>query len=737
MDDEHQPADDATDRWHREMEELQHDTLVQYLVASAVLAVCWLFWLSSPFAPPKLMGWAVLVVLGASVLLSARLQERRYRLSSALVIVGLMVSHSLLVSVWAEPLYLAFGLVTLMVGVALLGSLAGLLVGTFCFCSSVWVWYTAHGGDHVAAVVVPLGVLYLAIWVSSHIARSPQEESLRLALSGWTKLQQALDETRERRGELRRMVRALEEATYRIERMNNELLLARQQAELARANKGRFAATVSHELRGPLNLILGFSKLMALSPERYGTPLPRPYRADVDTVYASSQHVVSLLDDILDLSQIEAEHMPLIKERIDLNQDVVREAVRTVAPLAERKGLTLRMHLDESLPQALADRVRLRQVMLNLLTNAVRFTERGGIQVRTELVERELRVSVADTGRGIAKDKISRLFDEFYQLHLAEQEGLQGSGLGLAISKQLVGLHGGRIWAESVEGEGTTLFFTIPRPEGSTTPPRSSPRTSRQAESYRSVLIVHDDPLVLRVLARYLEGYQIIGLPTGEDVVAAVAEVHPRAVVTTPAQAEALVASIAGTPFDVPILGCAMPDRRRGPQIEGMVAYLMKPITQEIVQSTLSQFPLGPDPSVLIVDDEPDATRLLGNLVDSSLSQVRLLKAYSGRQALDIMRQQTPSVVLMDLVMPDLSGEDTVKCMRADPRLASVPVVIVSGHDPATQELMLGTQLSLTSMRPVPAADGVKRLKALLDLCFPDYLPAVTAPEQSATVVST
>ncbi len=164
------------------------------------------------------------------------------------------------------------------------------------------------------------------------------------------------------------MVRALEEATYRIERMNNELIVARREAEEARALKARFVATVSHELRGPMNLILGFSRLMALSPKSYEQPLPRCYRADIHTIYRNCQHVLALVDDILDLSQIEAQRLPLVRDRVDLEDDVVRKAVGIVESLMERKGLTLRLELAGNLPWVLADQVRLRQALLNLLS---------------------------------------------------------------------------------------------------------------------------------------------------------------------------------------------------------------------------------------------------------------------------------------------------------------------------------------------------------------------------------
>ena len=725
-----QSLSDAMEQWHREMEDLRHSMLSRYLWAAAGLMACWLFWISSPYAPSVVLGWAVLATMGAFTYLAARLHEKHYSVSSTLLVLGCIATQGMLVAVSPEALYLGFGLVTVNVGSALLGGAGSLFLGALSLGSSVWLWQTLHGAERLPALVVPLGLLYVLVWGSAQIARHPCGEALRVALSGWDRLRGALDEARERRGELRRMVRALEEATYRIERINNELLLARHQAEQARINKARFAATVSHELRGPLNLILGFSKLMALSPERYGVPLPRAYHADVDTIYTSSQHVVSLLDDILDLSQIEAEHMPLVRERIDLNEDVVREAARTVSLLAARKGLTLETNLGDNLPPIFADRTRLRQVLLNLLTNAVRFTERGSIRVYTERWEQGLRVSVADTGRGIAKEKMPRLFEEFYQLHLTEQQGLQGSGLGLAISKHLVELHGGRIWAESTEGEGTTFFFTLPFPEETLVASRAPQRRAmRQAEPHHTVLVVHDDPLVLRVLARYLEGYQIVGLPKGKDVVAVVAETHPRAVITTPAQVQTVVEAVADTAFDVPVLGCSMPDLERGSRVDGAVAFLMKPITQDIVHTILSQFRIGPEPRVLVVDDDPDAVRLLESYLGAGLSQCRVVKAYGGRQALQAMQEEVPAVVFLDLVMPDMDGEETIQQMRLDPRLAGVPVVIVSGHDPTTQGLTLGAQISLTSVRPVNAADGIRRLQALLDVLSPDYLADGSALE--------
>jgi len=711
----------------REMDDLRRHLFPRYLYLLAATLVTWLIW-SCWGSEALSLRDAAWVVLAAAGYLAAHLAERHHRLAEWTLLLGLIAGLTILL--WHQPsmVNLAAGGLTILIAGSLLSFPETFLIGAVAYASLV------GGAMHIApgwlssSKAWSWAAFYLVTLVATQIGQSPTREATHLALEGWVQLRAALDEARGRRGELHRVARALEEATYRIERMNNELTLARYQAEVARANKARFAATVSHELRGPLNLILGFARLMALSPERYGDPLPRTYRADVDTIYASSRHLVSLLDDVLDLSQAEVDRMPLVKEWVDLGE-VLIEAETVVRPLAERKGLALRSKHPSEGPVALVDRVRMRQIMLNLLTNAVRFTEQGYVQVTLQEQVGQAIVSVRDTGRGIRREDLPRLFQEFSQLHLGQHES-EGSGLGLAISKHLIQLHGGRIWAESEEGLGTTIHFSVPlsdRPPSGTRHIRS--RVGTMARQHDLVLVVHPEAAIVRLLARHLQPYQVVGAPGLESLASLVRAYLPRAVVVDIDLAPKARDILATDDLGVPVIGCSMPGLTDQAHAEHALSYLIKPVTHDMLAAALHQVPIsGDEMTVLVVDDDPDAVRLLEIMLTEGALPRRVLKAYDGGQALRIMRETRPDLVLMDLIMPGMDGEAVLTQMRTDPALRNVPVVIISARDTAADVATLGTYLDVRCPQPVGIAEGAKRLRALLDTLRPAYLPKVVVP---------
>ncbi|MBI2938903.1 MAG: response regulator [Chloroflexi bacterium] len=723
----------------RELEELRRGLLPLYISALVGIVLVWGAFQS--WRP--LINWLVdgaVLTAGLASIIAYRL--RRYHAAASWVfILGLTLAGSLVVVALPNPLVIAFGAVVVVVALALLDAWQGFVAGLVAWGTAATAWNLATGSTGLGEDVLLVGALYALTWGVTCVAQRALHRSAEIALTGWSQLRAALLETREHRAELYRVVRALEEATYRIERMNNELILAQHAAEAARASKARFAAIVSHELRGSLNLILGFSRLMALSPENYPAPLPAAYRADVDTIYESSQHVVSLLDDILDLSQIEVDRMPLVKDLVDLEGDVIDDVVSMVRPLASRRGLSLRLELEGNLPPVFADRARLRQVLLNLLTNAVRFTDRGGITVRTasrgvqdSIQDRDtLLVSVQDTGRGIPPEQMPKLFEEFQQLHWGDQRDRQGTGLGLAISKHIVELLGGRIWAESTEGVGTTLYFTLPRSAEASMSPSAvrGPARSRAASSHDTCLVLHDDPFAVKLFARHIPGYRMVGVPGEQEALALTQELQPRAVITSSEGGERIVSQLAAASLDVPVLSCDLPHILNGPAragVEGALTYLMKPVTPEMVQAVMRQVGQDRDMTLLLVDDEPDAVRLLESMLKSLLRPYRILRAYSGVQALEMMRDTTPDVVFMDLRMPEMDGQQAIVEMRADIRLHGIPVVIVSAQDAGEHAVALGTSIWLRHQRPIDAARGARYLKAILDVLSPSYLPDPTAP---------
>ncbi len=713
----------------RELEELRQGLLLGYMSALLTIVVAWLLYLSWRNRVVSSLDAAVVIAALCSCLAYV-LRERRHTAACWLFLLGLVCGETLITYVAPDGLTMAFGIVVVIVAYALLDARQALAAMILTWGASALAWHMAMADASTASPVLVVAILHILTWGATVIAGRPLHRSVEIALTGWSQLRTALLETRERRAEMYRVVRALEEATYRIQRMNNELLLARQSAEAARASKARFASIVSHELRGPLNLILGFSRLMALSPESYRTDLPDAYRADVDTVYENSQHLVSLLDDILDLSGMEVEQIPLTKERIDLQGDVIEDTVRAIRLLAAHRALELHVEMDGDLPPILADKGRLRQVLLNLLTNAIRFTERGGITIRTALRADEIQVSVQDTGRGIAPDQLPRLFQEFQQLHTGSEQELKGTGLGLAISKYIVELHGGQIWAESTEGKGTTIYFTLPW-RYQEQPHAGMVRTSESPGArgtYETCLVVHDDPLVVRLLARHIKNYHIVGLAKEEEALALTDQLHPKAIITADNVAGKLLERLAVASLDVPVLSCALPHLTWSP-VEGAMMFLMKPIAIEMLTAAMKQVEHGDETTVLLVDDDRDAVRLLESMLRVLPRPYRIHRAYSGLQALKVMRDVLPDVVFMDLVMPEMSGQETIARMRADVQLREIPVIIISARDADDHTAALGTSLTLQYRQPISVSKGTIYLQALLDAVSPSYLPGPIATE--------
>ncbi|MFP3853850.1 MAG: ATP-binding protein [Anaerolineales bacterium] len=226
--------------------------------------------------------------------------------------------------------------------------------------------------------------------------------------------------------------------------------------------KSQFLANMSHELRTPLNSIIGFSKVILKGIDG---PITDTQREDLNAIYNAGQHLLGLISDMLDISRIEAGKLDLSFEQVDV-KEVIESVMTTATGLAKDKPIELVTDVPEDLPDITADRIRVRQVMLNLVSNAAKFTEEGQIAISARLVQSEpqpeILVAVADTGIGIAEENMSKLFEPFSQVDPSPTRKSGGSGLGLSIARHLVELHGGRIWAESTLGEGSTFAFTLP-----------------------------------------------------------------------------------------------------------------------------------------------------------------------------------------------------------------------------------------------------------------------------------
>jgi signal transduction histidine kinase/DNA-binding response OmpR family regulator len=512
-------------------------------------------------------------------------------------------------------------------------------------------------------------------------------------------------------------------AERRAMHAEQEALAARlsESVEAARAAnraKSDFLASMSHELRTPLSAILGFSDLMRHEPavdESVTVPLEW-----VEHVHRGGEHLLALVNDVLDLSKVEAGRMELRYESYDL-ASAIAELVNGVRPLADRKDLTL--VVDAAPLTLVADRGRIRQVLYNLVSNAIKFTPSGGrVTISAAEAADGVRLTVADTGVGIAPEELPLIFDEFKQVGLAkDREG--GTGLGLALAQRLVQAHGGSLEVESTVGAGTTFTVILPRRSEAAGRTAASSRaaTSATADAVaRDILVIEDDPSAVPLLREYLEpvGYTVRVAADGEQGLAMAAERRPVAILL-----DVLIPRVDGWEVlrqlkadaqmrDIPVVMVTIVDERDVGLALGAVDYLVKPVQRGALLACLERIGLTPaaidrPPRILAVDDEPAALQLVeGYLAGSGFD---VIPATSGREALDLVQEHDIDLVICDLMMPDIDGFGVVARLKADARTAPIPILICTAKDLTSddKERLHGQILGIVSKGP-SARDGLR-----------------------------
>lgn len=706
---------------------LQRDTL--NLIALGILAVSWLgaFILYNPVDRLMLVTWLPPVGvtwLGCSLALA--LNRRHFRLAVIALSMSLLVADGLALRALQNGQLLYFSVPVISLTNYLIGPLAA---GAVSAGVVLLVGFGVLSGIPLPEIAGPLILAVVTAtlnWLSSRYLHM----TLQWAWTSYAHSQEKTDESQRHRAELARANRSLEEALYRLDRLNEDLVEAWRVAEEAKAFKSRFAANISHELRTPLYIIVGFSETMLFSPESYGETLPAAYRSDLVEIYNSSRHLLHLTDDVLDLAQIEAGRMGLVKEPADVTE-VIQQAVDLIQPLVKRKQLTLQVQICQPLPLLRIDRTRIRQVFLNLLNNATRYTEQGGITLEAQVSEGQLIISVVDTGPGIAAEQLECIFESFYQVDASTSRRYGGAGLGLAISKYFIEMHGGRIWAESEPGVGSRFCFTLPLPDGreyslvrlhQDAPTPLSPINGRQ------VLVVHSDSMVVQLLERHLEGCRIVQAvdPTAaeEQLIAS----RPMAIITSKDDADAVLSLVndkvrSRELSGIPVLTCPMPSDARVAFALEVQGYLAKPVTTKHLLATLQQ--CAPDARrVLVVDDDPRVVRLLTRMLQSIPDRYQVLRAFGGDEALELMQTEKPEAVLLDLYMSEPNGFSVLDHMARDSALAQIPVIVASAKG-LPEDGVLQLHGPITVSQPDDAltlAQLFRYLQALLNASGPSHL---------------
>ncbi len=457
--------------------------------------------------------------------------------------------------------------------------------------------------------------------------------------------------------------------------------------------KTQFLANMSHELRTPLNSIIGFSRVILKGIDG---PITDLQNQDLTAIHNAGQHLLGLINDILDISRIDAGKMELAFEEVDM-RNLIQSVASTALGLIKDKPIRLSQFIPDDMPLARADPIRTRQVLLNLLSNAAKFTESGSIVIEAKLQTSpddypEIVVSVSDTGSGIPSEHFPKLFAEFSQVDASPTRRTGGTGLGLSICKRLIEMHGGRIWVDSILGKGSTFYFTLPALQSKTTPAaESAPGAGR-----KNVMVVENEAGVVQLYRRYLEprGYTIIELSDGARAVPMARELRPYAIlldVNMPSpDGWQVLAQLKSDPVTrpLPVILCTITeDRGRGLSL-GAADYLVKPILESDLVASLEKIekPERKTYNVLVIEDNPDEAQIVQRILEK-LSGFSIRMVAEANSGLERAENDQPHLILLDLQLPGSAGFDVLTALRENPKTKNIPVIVLSAADMSPEQM--------------------------------------------------
>jgi len=492
-----------------------------------------------------------------------------------------------------------------------------------------------------------------------------------------------------------------------------------RQLELASQHKSQFVASMSHELRTPLNAIIGLTEMMVTNAPRFGTekaaePLKRVHRA--------GQHLLGLINQVLDLSKIEAGKLELNPESVSL-APLVDEVVGTARQLAQQNKNNLVVEAQEKLGMLTVDPMRLRQILLNLLSNACKFTSQGEVKLRVRKVadgRNWVEFAVADTGIGMTPEQQAKLFEEFTQADSSTARRYGGTGLGLAITRKLARMMGGDVMVASEPGKGS--IFTVRLPAGPDTAARSATNGGRPPSS-DCVLVVDDDATARELIAEHLkaEGFSVATAAGGLEGLKLAKELRPIAITLDVMMPDldgwSVLAALRQDPelAEIPVIMITILDEHRRGVALGAAGYLTKPIDRERLTRMIGRFraPARATRVMLVEDDASQRERLRGWLADERHWAVQ--EAANGREALGLLQHAKPDVILLDLMMPEMDGFAVVAALQKEPRWREIPVVVITARDLDAKDrerLNSGVRSVLVkeTFRPADLVERIRRL---------------------------
>jgi signal transduction histidine kinase/DNA-binding response OmpR family regulator len=511
---------------------------------------------------------------------------------------------------------------------------------------------------------------------------------------------------------INRLLASLEQYEQDRQQVATDLQAAKERAETANRSKSQFLANMSHELRTPLNAIIGYSEMLQEDAADAGHEVFIP---DLEKIHRAGKHLLGLINDILDLSKIEAGRMDLYLETFDL-PSLIQEVVSTVQPLTQQHNNTLIVHNSDALGRMYADLTKVRQNLFNLLSNASKFTENGTITLTIEKTDDKqlqaepaiaalgaqlpagpyVRFTVADTGIGITEEQRSRLFQAFTQADPSTTRKYGGTGLGLAITQRFCQMMGGDIAVVSEVGKGSTFTFWIPTvvkdPKTSIALRRTEAETEAQCRS-GTILVVDDDPIVHVMMRHFLtkEGFRVEFATHAQEALQLARELRPTAItldVMLPStDGWELLATLKDDPdlAPIPVIMMTVLDEKTVGYTLGVSDYLLKPIDRKQLVSILNKYQSKrPQQSILLVEDDDNARHILQDALAAEGWHVT--EAENGRVALAKLAETTPALILLDLMMPEMDGFEFITHLEQHADWRSIPIVVITAKEITAQE---------------------------------------------------
>ena len=491
-------------------------------------------------------------------------------------------------------------------------------------------------------------------------------------------------------------------ASQSVMAIENARLFKESQAkseQLAEASKlkSQFLANMSHELRTPLNAIIGLTEML----HEDARDLKHPEELEpLERVLRAAHHLLELINDILDLSKIEAGRMDMHVETFAI-APLVDDVISTIAPAAAKNGNQIILHCPQDIGEMHADQTRIRQALLNLVSNANKFTEHGIVTIDVARLmgkgSEEITMAVRDTGIGMSSEQMGRLFQEFVQADPSTTRKYGGTGLGLAISRRFCQMMGGEITVESQLGKGSTFTIRVPAHIEALQPApllrRVRPeRRATQPVKGSLILVIDDDQTVCEVMARYLEreGFVVRTATGGREGLQLARELHPAAITLDINMPDldgwTVLAALKGDPqlADIPVVLVTIEDNRSRGYSLGATEYMTKPIDRERLISLLQDISSPIARKVLLVDDDEIMRESVRRVLEQEKWQVA--GASNGRFALQHLAESCPDVIVLDLMMPEMDGFEFLVEMRQRPEWRDIPVLVLTAKDLSVED---------------------------------------------------